>query len=195
MDIEGAIMKMGLVSRTQNIVVALNGQSKQKLGGQLQTDVGLVYGWNIYADTVDPDGDDLISTTDATNLYLTLKIGGQDAVETIRLDDMLSVFAGSPVGRAKEYLELIIPYWALSLDKSNIKNPTLVGSDGSLPVVYINMRYLSMDDYQELCERGPDYGIAIPATIQPIKDSIVSTVVGGVIPQVAGKRRGKKATE
>lgn len=168
-DIELAIMRMGLVSRTQNIPVVLDGTPEQKLGGQLETDVGLIYGFNLYADTVAPDGAILITTTDATNLYLSVAKGADTTVFPLRLDDLLNNIAGSPLIRANKYLPLIVPYTQFSLDKSFISNPTLIGlglTPG--PTVFLNFYYLNMDDYQELINRGPDYGIATPDTMKPI---------------------------
>lgn len=185
MDIEDMILKWGLTSQTQNIVVALDGTPSQKLGGQLQTDAGLIYGFNIWCDTVDPQGNPLITTTDATNLYLNLKIGATDRIEVLRLDDLLSVYAGAPVGRYGTYKKLIVPWYTISLDKSTIENPTAITGTPP-PEVWINMYYINMDDYLYLMKCGPDYGIASRYTTKGIRKSVEDelTANGEVMPQL-----------
>lgn len=166
--IESAILRMGLRTRTQNIPTVLNGGSTQKIGGQLQTDIGLIYGLSIYADTVDPSGNTLITTTQATNLYLTIAKGAQQFVQTLRLDDLLNVFAGSPLVRLSKFTPVLISYKDFALDVSFYSNPLLISG----PEIYLMMWYIDMDSYQELINRGPDYGLATPETTTHIKQEV-----------------------
>jgi len=141
----------GIFWKKSRIKLRLDGSNDQILGGTLQTDIGLIFGLSVYADSVDPSNIQLITTTQATQLYLNVITGGKNYIPALRLDDLLNVYAGSPIVQNEIYRKVNIPYWAFDLNTSTISNPTLIGGAtggvASGPEVWINLYYIPKSQY------------------------------------------------
>jgi hypothetical protein len=144
------LFKLGLRTYFDSVQLELTGEEQQKFNGELQTDIGFIYGMSIYADTVWQDNTPLITTTDAENLYLGLKNGKVYSVQFMRLDDLLQVFAGVPIIRPQPYTPVNVYHEDFNLKSSFIQNPTGIKDVN----VIINMWYVGAKELQELEGRG-----------------------------------------
>lgn len=104
----------------ENFEIDLDGTDEINIGARMPTQIFFVYGVRTYIGGVSPQNQPLIVPGNEDNLYLTLKMGSNDRIERIRLDDM--VF-GDDSGQ--KWLPLAFP-GALDLDQSFIENPTLL---------------------------------------------------------------------
>lgn len=155
MNIHETLLHWGVRTYFDSVDIVLSGQNEQKFNGELQTDIGFIYGMSTYADTVWQDNSTLITTTQAQNLYLALKNGKVFSVQYIRMDDMLTVFAGSPIIRPTPYIPVNVYHEDFNLKSSFIQNPTLITG----PTLVINMWYIGMKELQELEGRGFVFGM------------------------------------
>jgi len=140
MDFQSILFNLGCPTWVEDVQTTLPAvaSAKQQIGNQLPTNIGYIYGLATYTDGVDADNNTLISTTDASNLYLTLQDGPTQFYQQIRLWDLLTVFAGTPVLRPQPYTPVNIPYFDLS--KSFYQNPTgVVDATIRLKLYYIQM--------------------------------------------------------
>jgi len=133
-------------------------QTKLTIAKQLPTQIGWIYGFSIHCDTVTPDNDPLISTSEAQNLYMTLKHGATDFYEDVRLDDMLTVYGGTPNQRPLNYLPASIP-GDFDLSTSYYKNPTGIVTPPPAPgvgtlTIALQIWYISMVTYNTLIANG-----------------------------------------
>jgi len=133
----------GIFWKKARVKVVLDGTSEQVLGGNMQTDVGLIIGMSLWADSVGPANEALITTTQAMNLYLSILTGGKKFIPDLRLDDLLNVYNGSPVASGKLWTEFNLPWWAMDFQTSSIINPLLLEG----PVVWINLFYIPKSQY------------------------------------------------
>lgn len=135
-------------SKTQPLATILNGNLKQSLGGSLQTDIGLIIGFSLDTDTLDAATNAQITTTDATNLYLTVAMGAQMYLQQIRLDKLLQVFAGVPVIQPRPYMPVFIKFTNFNLNDSFYNNPTNIGAGlNPGPEVNLMLWTIDTDDY------------------------------------------------
>lgn len=127
-DIVSQLFRLGVTTMVTDIVTVIPATSNTKfdIGKVLQENIGFIYGLSIYADGVDEQGNTLISTAQAQSIYITFKNGATEFIETIRLDDLLNVFAGTPVVRPQKFTQVNIPVFDLS--KSFYQNPLGLGS-------------------------------------------------------------------
>lgn len=135
-------------------------QNKLTIPDKLQTNIGLIYGISIYTDTVTADNQTLITTTEAALLYLTLKKGSADFIDSTRLDDLLFQFSGVPTLPADKYLPVHIPA-PFSLDQSFISNPTGIVAPAApaTKAIQLNLWYINMNMYDWMKNNVPEYKI------------------------------------
>jgi hypothetical protein len=141
MTTEQTLFKLGIPTYIQTITVDITSQNELKIADTVPLQMGWIYGLNTYADTVDPDNTDLISTADASNLYLKIVQGDRNFVNAIRIDDLLFPSA-TQSGR---YMEVNIP-GTISIDQSLILNPTGI-TEGRLLLM---LRYVAIWDLEKL---------------------------------------------
>ncbi len=152
MDITTKLFEMGLGTWFQDIITILpttvSGNTFQ-IGKQLATDVGFIYGVSTYADGLDADGNTLISTTQAQNLYVTFQTGSTQFFQQLRLSDLLNEFAGSPIVRSEKFMPVSIPTFDLS--KSFYSNPAQYSSVAPINTsIRLKLWYIKMDDWKEI---------------------------------------------
>jgi hypothetical protein len=149
--IEEWMEKNGIETRTQPLATVLNGNLKQSLGGSLPTDIGLIYGFSLDTDAPDAATNPQITTTDASNLYLTVAMGAQLFLQQIRLDKMLQVFAGVPVIQPRPYMPVFLKFTSFNLNDSFYNNPTAIGAPSSpvIPEINLMLWVLSLDDFNK----------------------------------------------
>ena len=102
------------------IEVALDGTELIEFGAKMPTQIFMVYGAVTYLGGVTTQSVNIIVPGNDLNLYTTFKMGSNDRIERIRLDDL--VFGANS---EKKYLSLFIP-GSINLQNSFIENPTLL---------------------------------------------------------------------
>jgi len=149
------LMKLGVPTLTTTIYSPIPTTASQQIeiAKQLPTQIGRIYGMAIYCDSVTPDNKDLITTTDSQFLYLTLKEGMANFIEDLRLDDMVSVFSGSPVSRPLPYLSVNIPN-TFDLSTSFYANPTGILAGANNKTIALKLWYISIETYNKLVKQG-----------------------------------------
>lgn len=150
MDITSMLFRYGVTSWVQDIITPLPnpGSTNFQIGKNLPTDVGFIYGLSTYADGTDPDGNTLITTTQAQNIYLTLQNGATQFFSQLRMSDLLNEFAGSPIVRPEKFTPVNIPIFDLS--KSFYQNPTTVIN----AVIRLKLWYIQKNQYDDLVKAG-----------------------------------------
>ncbi len=146
----GMLMKLGIPTLFTNINVLLSGQTPQPLAAQMQKSVGRIYGLSIYTDTVTFNNQPLITTANATNLYITFVKGTNNFAGRFRLDDLNFNTLGAIGAPSVKYLDVNLPGdGGIDLDKSFIDNPTAIAAVN----INLNMWYIDKDTYDYM-EKG-----------------------------------------
>jgi hypothetical protein len=154
MDIEAILFREGIATWLGDIVTSLpadnNGAGSQKfqIGKNLATNIGFIYGLSMYADGTDPNGTQLITTTQAQNMYLGLYDGATNFIQYLRLSDLLNEFAGSPIVRAQKYLPVNVPVFDLS--QSDYYNPNVYVN----ATLRLKLWYITNSDFDKLKATG-----------------------------------------
>lgn len=170
MDLEGEFLKLGIITFADDVVtnIPTAPTNEIQIANILQQDIGWIYGLSMYADSVDPQGNTLMTTTQAQNIYLQLRNASVNFMQYIRLDDLLNTFAGSPNVRPRRYLPVNIPgtYMAAEEHRSSSKfdistssylNPTgVVSPGGAAPPVVLRLKmwYINSQNASDLVKRG-----------------------------------------
>jgi hypothetical protein len=171
MELEELFLKLGLVTFEADVVTNIPVQNSNtiQIAKFLQTDIGFIYGISTYADSVDPQGNSLITTTQAQSLWLTLKNAATEFGPNIRMDDLLTVFAGVPIVRNTRYLPFRIPCYFRDTGGGAIEkhfdisttyyvNPTGIvsSSNTGVPPIVIRLKlwYINSFDTSELVAKG-----------------------------------------
>ena len=152
MDFNSYILNCGLRTRIEQLKITINGQQNQTIGGELQTDIGVIYGLSSYTDGVAFDGSTLITTAQAETLFLNIKKGKIFTVQNLKLSDLQNEFAGSPLIRTDKYTPMIIYREDFDLSSSQIINPTLIPNGSA--VIILNFWYIDVEDLQMLEAHG-----------------------------------------
>ena len=127
-----------------------------QIAKQLPTQIGRIFGLSVYTDTVTPANQPLITSADATNLYINLKHGATEFYETTRLDDLNFNPAGVPVLPADKWLPVNIP-GDFDLSTSKYFNPTGIVSAAAPAAptfIMLNLWYISTEAYKTLQSKG-----------------------------------------
>jgi hypothetical protein len=145
------LFKLGIPTYTTTIYsnIPSTAELNIPIAKQLPTQIGRIYGMAIYADSETPDNKTLISTTDAFNLYMTLKDGATNFFEEVRLTDMLTNFHNVPVTRPTNYLEVNIP-GGFDLSTSYYINPTGIVTG----TIALKLWYISVATYSTMMKKG-----------------------------------------
>lgn len=149
---EDLLFKMGVQSWATDIITPLPSapaSTNFQIGKTLATNVGFIYGVSVYADGIDPVGNPLISTTQAQGIYVTWQNGSSQFYETVRLDDYLNTFAGTPVVRPDKYTRVNWPTFDLS--KSFFNNPFLYTN----ATIRIKLYYVQIEDWNLIKSEYP----------------------------------------
>lgn len=146
MEIQTVLFRMGIGTWATDLITIMPTPASVKfdIGKNLPTDVGFIYGISTYADGTDPDGNALISTAQAQNIYITLRDGSTNFFEQVRMSDLLNEFAGSPVVRPEKYIPVAIP--AFDLSKSFYQNPVAFAG----PTIRLKLWYIQLDDWNKV---------------------------------------------
>lgn len=150
------LTELGIPTYRQAIKTAISNQTQLNipLPKQLPKDIGRIIGLSVYCDTVDPENNPLITTTNAENLYLALKDGATEFFIPVRLDDLLFNFAGVPVLSGEKYYPVNIP-GDFDLSTSYYINPTLITSPPDTSImIQLNIHYINVHDYDTLIKKG-----------------------------------------
>jgi len=105
-----------------SIEVRLDGTALIEFGAKMPTQIFFVYGAVTYLGGVTTQSRNIIVPGNELNLYTTFKMGSNDRIERIRLDDL--VFG---INSEEKYLKLYIP-GAINLQQSFLENPTLLNN-------------------------------------------------------------------
>lgn len=133
----------------ENFEIALDGTDQINIGARMPTQIFFVYGARTYLGGVTPQAQNIIVPGNENNLWLTLKMGSNDRIERIRLDDL--VFNANS---EKKYLDLNFP-GSLDLDQSFVENPTLLNN----LIIVLGLWYLPKGpDTLELAKRMKQEG-------------------------------------
>jgi len=156
MEIQTVLFRMGIGTWSTDMVTIMPNPASPKfqIGKNLPTDVGFIYGLTTYADGTDPDGNTLISTAQAQNIYITLQDGATQFFEQIRMSDLLNEFAGSPIVRGEKFLPVAIP--AFDLSKSYYQNPNSYVT----ATIRLKLWYIQMNDWNRVKDHfsiNPNY--------------------------------------
>lgn len=179
MELEELFLRLGLVTFTADVVTNIPTQNSNQIqiAKFLQTDIGFIYGLSTYADSTDPQGNTLVSTTQCQNLWLTLKNAATEFGPNIRLDDLLTVFAGTPIVRNQRYLPYRIPCYFkdpvtnemgkhFDISTTYFTNPTGIVSSSNTGVPPITIRlklwYINSYDTTELVAKGMFTKLGMP---------------------------------
>jgi len=125
MDITTKLLEMGVSTWATDIITQLPVPATEnfEIGKTLPENVGFIYGISIYADSLDPVGNTLISTTQAQGMYINIRDGATTFFPAMKLSDFLSEVAGSPIVRAEKFVPVNIK--AFDLSTSSYSNPNL----------------------------------------------------------------------
>jgi hypothetical protein len=164
--------KYNIPTQFTNIIISfpISVQAKLVIPDKLQTNIGLIYGISIYTDTVTADNQTLITTTEAGLLYLVLKKGSADFIDSIRLDDLLFQFSGVPTLPAEKYLNVHIPA-PFSLDQSFIANPTgiVAPAPPGTKAIQLNLWYINMNIWRMIEKEIPEFKAAAAMNEQAMR--------------------------
>ncbi len=122
------------------------------IGTRMPTQIGLIYGISLTVAGFDDGNAALITYANTQALYLTLKQGSTNVLESMRLDKLVYTNAGlSSILPATDnrYLPMIIPN-TISLDQSFYSNPTAISSGE----VMLDIWYLTNDMVNYLNQKG-----------------------------------------
>lgn len=149
------LFKLGIPTYTTTIYssIAATAEVQISIAKQLPTQIGRIYGMATYADSVTPDNKQLITTADASNLYLTFKDGATNFFEDLRLTDLLSEFSGVPATRLTNYLECNIP-GGFDLSTSFYTNPTGIVAGLNGKTIALKLWYVSVPTYSTMLKKG-----------------------------------------
>ena len=127
---------------------------------KLNTSIGLIYGISIDTQGVDPLNRALITDSDASNIYITLRQGSSDFLFQFRLNNFnFFNITGGVAGAVNalnpyRYLPVNIPGigsgQSISLDQSYYNNPTLIAAG----FIKLNLWYLTPSNVTLLQQRG-----------------------------------------
>ena len=150
MSITEILFRLGITTFVQDIITVLpaTASTNFQVGKNLPTDVGFVYGLSTYADGLDPDGNTLITTTQAQGIYLTLQNGATQFLAQLRMDDLLNAYAGSPVVRPDKFTPVNIPLFDLS--KSFYQNPNNYSSAIVQTSIRLKLWYIQREVFEKL---------------------------------------------
>lgn len=150
-NITDLLFRMGVGTWCTDLITEMPTVAKKEfqIGKTMPTDVGFIYGLAMYADGVDAANIPLISTTQAQNMYVTLQDGPTQFLQTCRLSDLLSEFAGSPVIRPDKFMPVNIPTFDIS--KSTYQNPLLFTSG----ILHLRLWYVNMHDWEKVKKNFP----------------------------------------
>lgn len=146
MSIQELLIKLGVPTLFTEITVLLSGATPQTISQQMQKSVGRIYGLSIYTDSVTFNNQLLISSSDATKLYLTFVKGTNQFAGRFRLDDLNynQITITSPLVK---YLEVNLPGdEGIDLDKSFFDNPTGIIAKS----ISLNFWYIDKDTYKRM---------------------------------------------
>lgn len=118
--------------------------------------VGLIFGMSIYADTVDPSNNPLITTANAQALYMVLKDGPTEFFQQVRLSDMLQEFAGTPIVRPEKFMPVNI-FGNFDLSTSSYVNPGLIVSapvPAQPTVIMLDLWFISTEAYKWMMSKN-----------------------------------------
>lgn len=158
MNIIQQLIYWGIPSyRTQIVTPIPTGITQEiQIAKQLPTQIGRIFGMSVYTDTVTPGNLPLITTADATNLYINIVHGATTFFENTRLDDLNFNPAGVPVLPADKWLPVNIP-GDFDLSTSKYLNPTGIVSaaaPAAATQIWLNLWYISEQSYKTLQARG-----------------------------------------
>lgn len=158
MTLEERLFNLGVPLYTQDIITnipaAATGQIQ--IAKTLPTTVGWIFGLSTYADGVDSQNNTLITTTQASNLFMYLQNGPNQFIQEMRLTDLLYTYAGNPIVRNTRYWEVNIP-GNFDLSTSNFLNPTNIASPAAPAkpiVIRLKLWYIDKTSYKILEESG-----------------------------------------
>jgi hypothetical protein len=142
------LFKLGIPSYTTTLFTPIPATAVQQIqiAKQLPKSIGRIYGLSIYCDTVTPANDALITTTDAQNMYISLKDGTDLFYENVRLDDMLSTFTGVPSTRPQVYLPVSIQN-EVDLSTSYYLNPTGIVAGANAKTIALKLWFIDKPTY------------------------------------------------
>lgn len=120
------------------------------IGTKLQEQVGLIYGISININGVDPNNAAVINAADAARLYLVLKQGSSNFIDTYRLDNLVFVdSASNNWNNQTRFLPVNITD-KISLDQSYITNPAGIVNKS----IILNFHYITKNDYARVKASG-----------------------------------------
>lgn len=121
-----------------------------RIAAKLPTQIGLIYGLSIDAETVGPQNQTLITTANANVLYMTLFQGSSAFILDMRLSNL--IFNNSPgttsANNSARYLEQVIP-GTFSLDQSYYSNPAALTAG----TIKLNLWYITRQNVNFLVKK------------------------------------------
>lgn len=147
------LVKYGIDSYRMSIYTPIPSTAEQQIpiSKQIPQQVGLIFGLSTYTDTVTPANQNLITTTNAGNLYLTFKDGPTEFFQPIRLNEMIYDFIGFPNTNQDRYMPVNIN-GNFDMSTSYYANPTNIVAGETNPFIALNLWYISTNSYVWLME-------------------------------------------
>lgn len=135
------LMEMGIATQMDSLLIELDGSAEFQLGLKMPEQIKTIYGISVQVDGVTPNNQALITTAQASDLYLTFISGSNRFWNTVRLSDL--VYMPDPDSSAMaitdaKYMYVNIDAQGLSLDQSFINNPTTIAAG---PIIFLNLWY------------------------------------------------------
>lgn len=152
MDLLSLLFQKGIATYTTTIYTPIPANPAQsfQIGKDMPLQIGRIFGMAIYTDGLTPDQADLVTSTDAFNLYINLKVGSANFVEEHRLSDMISFVAGVPITtRSNPFMEVNIPD-GLDLSTSKYLNPTGIVAGANNKTIALKLWYIGYETYNQL---------------------------------------------
>lgn len=110
------------------VAIPLDGSSQIQISQRLTQNILKLYGVACYTDPgLAPNGDNLISSADAANLYLTIFQGKNQQIQQLRISDLVYDVNAQTRSGENKYLTVNIDQ-TIDLDKSFIDNPSNVAA-------------------------------------------------------------------
>ncbi len=160
MDVRTILFKAGIPTYISKIITSIpTGPASQleiPISKTIPKQIGLIFGMAIYTDGVDPANNPLITSNDATNLYLNFKDGPTLFEDSLRLSDLNFNPSGFPNVNDKRYLDVNIP-GNFDISTSSYTNPTGIISNnesGKKTVITLQLWFISTDSYIWLMDKG-----------------------------------------
>lgn len=141
------LIRLGIPTYCFTTFTDLNANKTVKVGDTMPPQVGWVYGLSIECNGVLPrdSSKNLITSADTFNLYLNLKYGSTNYVESLRLCNLQFNSVANPASNQSRFLPINMPMHS-DLKESTYENPLAITN----ATIGLTLWYIDKASYEQL---------------------------------------------